>query len=167
MIDDEKDSEGEKEEFIFDDLEKPDFNKYEGLKYFDFGEHSEEPDYSKYDKLEEFKFGKSSQPILNRIDYDGLMEFEFEGSFQVKDNREQGISDSGNYVTAGGKAVHAREFGNGGMIYSIQLHDPLEYDAAVASIDEPGELVMPGEAVTPSATFINVGSNGVGFTTNC
>lgn len=77
------------------------------------------------------------------------------------------ISDSGHYAVAGGKAVHARQMGRGGMVYSIKLNDPLDYDAAVASIDEPGELVNPGEIVTPSATFINVGLNGTGFSTSC
>ena len=77
------------------------------------------------------------------------------------------ISDSGHYAVAGGKAVHARQMGNGGMVYSIMLKDPLDYDVAVASIDEPGELVNPGETITPSATFINVGSNATGFSTSC
>jgi WD40 repeat protein len=34
------------------------------------------------------------------------------------------MSDSGHYASAGGKAVHAREFGNGGMLYSIKINEP-------------------------------------------
>lgn len=77
------------------------------------------------------------------------------------------ISDSGNYAAAGGKAVHAREFGNGGMLYSIKINDPLDNDVAVASIDEPGEFLNPGESAIPTATFINVGANSASFTVNC
>lgn len=77
------------------------------------------------------------------------------------------ISDSGNYAVAGGKEVHARIMGNGGMVYSIKINDPLNNDVAVASIDEPGEFLNPGESVIPTATFINVGVNNASFTANC
>ena len=77
------------------------------------------------------------------------------------------ISDSGNYAVAGGKAVHAREFGNGGMVYSIKINDPLDHDMAIASIDQPGELVEPGESFHPGATFLNVGSAIEDFTAYC
>ncbi len=77
------------------------------------------------------------------------------------------ISGSGHYAAAGGKAVHARTFGNGGMLYSIKINDPLTNDVAIASIDEPGEFLSPGESVIPTATFINVGLNSASFTTNC
>ncbi|UCC79179.1 MAG: T9SS type A sorting domain-containing protein [Candidatus Zixiibacteriota bacterium] len=77
------------------------------------------------------------------------------------------ISDSGNYAVAGGKEVHARIMGNGGMVYSIKINDPLNNDVAVASIDEPGEFLNPGESVIPTATFINVGENNASFTANC
>ena len=77
------------------------------------------------------------------------------------------ISDSGHYASAGGKAVHARQFGNGGMLYSIKVRDPLTNDVAVASIDEPGEFLAPGEVAIPSATYINVGSQEATFATAC
>jgi len=77
------------------------------------------------------------------------------------------ISDSGNYAAAGGKAVHAREFGNGGMLYAFQIRDPLTNDVAVASIDAPGEFGDPGNPVTPTATFINVGQSAATFLTRC
>ena len=77
------------------------------------------------------------------------------------------ISDSGHYAAAGGKAVHARDFGNGGMLYSIQVRDPLTNDVAVSSIDQPGEFLAPGESVAPTATFINVGNSIASFTASC
>ena len=77
------------------------------------------------------------------------------------------ISDSGHYAAAGGKAVHAREFGNGGMLYSIKIRDPLTNDIAVASIDEPDEFIVPGEAVIPTATYINVGTSPATFAAAC
>jgi WD40 repeat protein len=77
------------------------------------------------------------------------------------------ISDSGHYAAAGGKGVHAREFGNGGMLYSIKIRDPLANDVAVASIDQPGEFLAPGQAVSPTATYINVGSLQATFATAC
>jgi hypothetical protein len=77
------------------------------------------------------------------------------------------ISDSGHYAAAGGKAVNAREFGNGGMLYSIQVRDPLLNDAAVAAIDTPGEFMALGENIAPTATFINVGSSFASFAVAC
>ncbi len=77
------------------------------------------------------------------------------------------ISDSGNYAAAGGKAVHARDWGNGGMLYSIKINDPVQHDVAVSSIDAPGELVNPGDTFSPTATFINVGLETESFTANC
>ncbi len=77
------------------------------------------------------------------------------------------LSEAGGFAAAGGKAVHAREFGNGGMVYSIMIRDPLTNDVAVASIDEPGEFVNPGEDVIPTATFVNVGMELADFTAVC
>ncbi|MEE9553756.1 MAG: FlgD immunoglobulin-like domain containing protein [candidate division Zixibacteria bacterium] len=94
--------------------------------------------------------------------------------FQLLDDTDEpgsifnvAISESGGYAAAGGKAVHAREWGNGGMLYSIMIRDPLTNDVAVASIDEPGEFVNPGEDVIPTATFINVGTAEASFTAVC
>jgi WD40 repeat protein len=94
--------------------------------------------------------------------------------FQLADDLDESgsvfgvaISDSGRYAAAGGKAVHAREFGNGGMLYSIQIRDPLTNDVAVASIDEPGEFLAPGESAFPTATYINVGTQQASFATAC
>jgi WD40 repeat protein len=94
--------------------------------------------------------------------------------FQLRDDIDESgsifavaISDSGHYAAAGGKAVHARDMGNGGMLYSIQVRDPLVSDVAVSSIDDPGEFLDPGLAVTPTATFINVGLAPASFTAAC
>jgi len=94
--------------------------------------------------------------------------------FQLPDDLDEpgsvfsvAISDSGHYASAGGKAVHAREMGNGGMLYSIKIRDPLTNDVAVASIDAPGEFLAPGEVTIPSATYINVGSQQATFATAC
>jgi hypothetical protein len=77
------------------------------------------------------------------------------------------ISDSGHFAAAGGKAVHARDFGNGGMLYSIQVRDPFDTDVAVSSIDEPGEFLDPATIITPAATFINVGLSPASFIASC
>jgi uncharacterized protein YuzE len=77
------------------------------------------------------------------------------------------ISDSGHYAAAGGKEVHARIMGNGGMVYSIKINDPLTNDVAIASIDEPGEFLNPGQTVIPTATYINVGDSNASFTATC
>jgi hypothetical protein len=94
--------------------------------------------------------------------------------FQVLDDVDEvgsifsvAISDSGQFAAAGGKAVHARTFGNGGMVYSIQIRDPFTNDVAVASIDEPGEFLNPGESAIPTATFINLGTDNASFTAVC
>lgn len=94
--------------------------------------------------------------------------------FQLQDDLDEpgsvfsvAISDSGHFAAAGGKAVHAREFGNGGMLYSIQIRDPLANDVAVASIDEPGEFMAPDETATPTATYINIGTQTASFATAC
>jgi hypothetical protein len=67
------------------------------------------------------------------------------------------ISDSGDYVAAGGKAVHAREFGNGGQVYAIIIGEPLASNVATSSIDSPGPYLLRDVAVAPQATFANYG----------
>ncbi|HBC48013.1 MAG TPA: hypothetical protein DEO84_04535 [candidate division Zixibacteria bacterium] len=94
--------------------------------------------------------------------------------FQLQDDLDEpgsvfsvAISDSGHYAAAGGKAVHARTFGNGGMLYAIQVRDPFTHDVAVSSIDSPGEFATPGSSITPTATFINVGTAVANFNVYC
>ena len=92
MSDDNEDSEGEEEGFIFDDSEKINFSKYDGLKSFDFGASSEKSNSNKYDGLKGFKFGKSSQPIPKRSDYNGLKRYEFGGSSQPDFGKYEGLN---------------------------------------------------------------------------
>jgi hypothetical protein len=73
------------------------------------------------------------------------------------------ISDSGNYVAAGGKAVHAREFGNGGQVYAIIIGELLANNVATSSIDSPGLYLERDNPVSPVATFANYGQNTATF----
>jgi len=73
------------------------------------------------------------------------------------------ISDSGDYVAAGGKAVHAREFGNGGQVYAIIIGERLIDNVATSSIDSPGLYLESGDSVSPQATFANYGQASATF----
>ncbi len=73
------------------------------------------------------------------------------------------MSDSGDYVAAGGKAVHAREFGNGGQVYAIIIGEPLASNVATSSIDSPGPYLVRDISVTPQATFANYGQGSETF----
>ena len=73
------------------------------------------------------------------------------------------ISDSGDYVGAGGKAVHAREFGNGGQVYAIIIGEQPPSNVGTSSIDSPGIYLERGNAVTPKATFANYGQDTATF----
>jgi len=97
MSDDNKDSEGEEEGFIFDDSEKIDFSKYDELKSFDFGASSEKPSSEKsnsykYDGLNGFKFGKRSQPIPKHSVFNGLKRYEFRGRSQPDFVKYEGLN---------------------------------------------------------------------------
>lgn len=74
-----------------------------------------------------------------------------------------GISDSGDYVAAGGKAVHAREFGNGGQVYAIIIGEQPASNVGTSSIDSPGIYLRKGNVVTPIATFANYGQDTATF----
>jgi hypothetical protein len=73
------------------------------------------------------------------------------------------ISDSGDYVAAGGKAVHAREFGNGGQVYAIIIGEPLANNVATSSIDSPGLYLERDNPVSPVASFANYGQSPATF----
>ena len=76
MSNNKKDSEDQEEEFVFEDSEKLNLSKYNGLKGFNFGESTENLESSKYDGLKGFDFDKSSQ---------------------TKERREKNVSDLSNY----------------------------------------------------------------------
>ena len=77
------------------------------------------------------------------------------------------ISKDGSFVTAGGKAVHAREFGNGGEVYAIRILDTLTSDVGVLSINAPGSFLQVGQSVTPQAVVKNYGLAMASFNTIC
>jgi len=73
------------------------------------------------------------------------------------------ISDSGDYVSAGGKAVHARQMGKGGQVYAIVIGEPPAVNVGTSSIDSPGIYLQRNSAVTPIATFANYGQANATF----
>uniref|UniRef100_A0A7V0Z4J2 T9SS type A sorting domain-containing protein n=1 Tax=candidate division WOR-3 bacterium TaxID=2052148 RepID=A0A7V0Z4J2_UNCW3 len=103
-------------------------------------------------------FNKSSStPIFQLLD-----DIDEPGSLTSVD-----ISNDGSFVTAGGKAVHAREFGNGGEVYAIRIIDQLTNDVGVKSIDSPGYFLQVGQSITPQATVKNYGTATASFNTYC
>jgi hypothetical protein len=77
------------------------------------------------------------------------------------------ISKDGAFVTAGGKAVHAREFGNGGEVYAIRMLDPLTNDVGVEIINVPSAFLQVGQSITPQAIVRNYGTQNATFSTFC
>lgn len=73
------------------------------------------------------------------------------------------VSSDGEHITAGGKAVHAYSWGNGGEVYSLLVGSTVSVNAATESIDAPGHLIQVGNSVSPQATFKNYGDNTVSF----
>ncbi len=77
------------------------------------------------------------------------------------------ISDDGSFVTAGGKAVHAREWGNGGQVYSIRMLDALTNDVGVETIIQPGSFLQVGQTTSPQASVKNFGMASASFDVIC
>ncbi len=77
------------------------------------------------------------------------------------------ISKDGSFITAGGKAVHAREFGNGGEVYAIRMIDSLSNDVGVERINIPDAFLQVGQAITPQAIVTNYGTQTADFNTIC
>ncbi|MEO0127999.1 MAG: FlgD immunoglobulin-like domain containing protein [candidate division WOR-3 bacterium] len=101
-------------------------------------------------------FNKSSStPIFQLLD-----DIDEPGSLTSVD-----ISKDGSFVTAGGKAVHAREFGNGGELYAIRIIDQLANDVGVKSINSPGNFLQVGQSIAPQATVKNYGTASASFST--
>ncbi len=73
------------------------------------------------------------------------------------------ISANGENITAGGKAVHAYQMGNGGEVYSILVGSTPSLNAATESIDSPGHLVQVNAVISPTATFANYGDDTASF----
>lgn len=103
-------------------------------------------------------FNKSSAtPIFQLLD-----DIDEPGSITTVD-----ISKDGSFVTAGGKAVHAREFGNGGEVYAIRIIDQLANDVGVKSINAPGNFLQVGQTISPQAVVKNYGTSTATFNTFC
>lgn len=73
------------------------------------------------------------------------------------------ISDDGTFATAGGKAVHAYQWGNGGEVYSIIVGSAPSINVGTVSINSPGKFIQVGQNIIPAATFINYGDNPQSF----
>jgi len=73
------------------------------------------------------------------------------------------ISSDGEHITAGGKAVHAYQWGNGGEVYSVLVGSTPSVNAATESIDNPTHLIQVGDVISPQATFTNCGDNPASF----
>lgn len=73
------------------------------------------------------------------------------------------ISDDGQLVTAGGKAVHAYRFGNGGEVYSVLVGSTPVHNVGILSIDNPSQCLQVGSQVSPQATIYNFGDNTESF----
>ncbi len=53
------------------------------------------------------------------------------------------ISDDGSYAVCGGKAVHARQMGNGGQAYAIELSEPGPFNISITLIPDTLPIVIP------------------------
>ncbi len=99
----------------------------------------------------------SSTPVFQLLD-----DIDEPGSIFAVD-----ISDDGSFVTAGGKAVHAREMGNGGEVYSIRMLDALANDVGVEAIVQPGSFLQIGQTTSPQADVRNFGTASASFDVIC
>ena len=99
----------------------------------------------------------SSTPILQILD-----DIDEPGSIFSVD-----ISADGSFITAGGKAVHAREFGNGGEVYAIRMLDSFANDVGIEAINTPGSFLEVGQTLTPQAIVKNYGTQVASFNTIC
>ena len=73
------------------------------------------------------------------------------------------VSDDGQWATASGKAVHARQMGSGGQVYALQVSEAADNDAAVVDIISPSENQQVGNTVTPEVTVSNLGGSSASF----
>lgn len=94
--------------------------------------------------------------------------------FQVLDDIDEpgsifsvDIARDGSFITGGGKAVHAREWGNGGEVYAIRMLDPLANDVGIERIDAPAGFLQVGQNITPQVTVRNYGTQSATFSTVC
>lgn len=67
------------------------------------------------------------------------------------------ISSDGMYVTAGGKAVHAYQWGNGGEVYALLVGSTPGHNVGCESITSPPRFSQVGDTYHPVASFKNYG----------
>ncbi len=77
------------------------------------------------------------------------------------------IAKDGSFITAGGKAVHARAMGNGGEVYAIRMLDAFSNDVGVERIDAPSAFLQVGQNTTPQALVTNYGTLTATFLAIC
>jgi hypothetical protein len=73
------------------------------------------------------------------------------------------VSSDGENITAGGKAVHAYQMGNGGEVYSVLVGSTPSINAATEEILSPTRFAQVGDIITPRAVFKNFGDNAASF----
>jgi hypothetical protein len=73
------------------------------------------------------------------------------------------VSGDGCFATASGKAVHARQMGNGGEVYSIRIVETGTHDVTVTDVAHPQENQQVGNLISPEVTVANVGQNTESF----
>jgi len=74
------------------------------------------------------------------------------------------ISDDGAYATCGGKAVHARTFGNGGETYSLELVQVLpNLTITMTPVNPPIIIPAGGGSFNFNVTITNTGSTPITF----
>jgi len=74
------------------------------------------------------------------------------------------ISDNGAYATCGGKSVHAREFGNGGQTYSMELVQIIpNLEITMTPINPPIFIPSGGGSFDFNVTITNTGSTTITF----
>jgi WD40 repeat protein len=109
-------------------------------------------------------YGATSGDVFTALDHTGAVIFNL-----LDDIDEPGsifsvdVSDDGSFATASGKAVHARQMGNGGEVYGIQIMDAQAHDVGVIAIVSPAENQQVGNTITPQVTIGNFGTSTESF----
>jgi len=73
------------------------------------------------------------------------------------------ISESGELIATGGKAVHAYEWGNGGEVYAILAGRYYDHNVGPIEILKPERLLKRGDILNPEAGYYNFGDSTESF----
>jgi hypothetical protein len=74
------------------------------------------------------------------------------------------ISDNGAFAACGGKAVHARQFGNGGETYSLELVTVIQnVEVTLTPVNPPIIIPAGGGSFSYNITFTNTGPDTISF----